>query len=592
MFEAYKIGVTISLVNHVTHGLMALSHDFSKAGADADKLQKRIAAIHLQLAKGALMTSAGMGILHMFKAPLEEAKKFNQEQARFAALGLGDAVAKDAEKTAKSLDLMGQSAVDNMKLLRELTGITGSYEHAKETLPFVAKMKFGMESQMGPEAAGGFESQLHAVIKTSELRGALIDRATGKFSEEKFEHALNMMTQAYVASGGTVKPSDYLAAMKTGGVSTKMMSDEMFYFGLGHYIQELGGNRTGTASMTMFNQIAQGTMSKRVIENLEKEHLLKSGSIHRGKNGSVTADAMGVQGSKQFVENPFEWVNQVVIPQLLKNGHKKGMDLDLALASLFGVRTAKGLADAFAREAPIAKQYIERAKKAANVDQLAEISKNSAYGKELELHAKWNKLMGELGTTILPMAIQGTERLIGLVKHLSAWVEKHPEGAKAMVDSLIVLGGVLVAGGFATNVMALISLVRLLAGGAGLAAAGAGGAGLAAAGRFGVYGAAAAGGAWAGWNAGEWLGNHLGSWAASKYYKGEDSKNYLTPEARARLETMKKPGNTTVHLNVDGKKMATVVLDHMGRQVSGPDHGTSHPDYNQSMPRPAGGFAK
>jgi hypothetical protein len=596
MFEAYKIGITLSLVDHVSHGLMSLSRGFHGAEADAKKVQKALDGIHAKLVAGTVMTAAGVGIMHMFKTPLEEAKKFNQETARFTALGLGDAISKDAIKTANSLDLMGQSATDTLHLLRELTGITGSYEHAKEMLPMVAKTKFAIEAYMGPEGGAGFENQLQALIKTGELRGVLMDKNTHEFTPEAFKSFLNMTTQAYVASGGMVKPTDYLAAMKTGGVSTKMMSQEMFLFGLGHFMQESGGNRTGTAAMTMFSQMAQGTISGKTAEKLIAEHLLDPKFVKKGTFGQVTVDPHGIKNLEDFVKNPFKWTNETVVPQLKANGHKDGMDMDLALASLYGVRTAKGLSDAFMREAPLAEQYIKRARQAANTDQLADIGKNSAYGKELELHAKWAKLMSELGTTILPMAIKGTETLIGIIKPMSEFVQRHPTAATAFVYSLITLGGVLAVAGIATNVMAVISLLQLLGGGslAGAAAGAAGsvGAGLATAARGGLYGAAAVAGAAGGWYAGKWLGDTLGTWAAKKYYDGKDSVDYMTPAARARMSSMQKPASTTVNLNVDGKKLATVTVDHLGRQISRPDGGTSHPDYNQSAPKPAGGYSK
>ena len=416
-----------------------LAGDFAKTEAQATLLQKRINSIRTDALKGGLLLGAGVGMLALFKTPLDEAKKFQTEVARFTALGLGAKTNTDAVKFANGMNIMGSSARDNMKLLREATTIMGSLEHAKEVTPFLSKMKFGIESVMADGHGEKFESMFQAVLKTAELRGAVVNRATGNIDAEKFKQVTNLMTQAYVASGGLVKPQDYLAAIKTGGVSTKLMSDEMFFLGLGHFMQESGGSRTGTASMSMFQNWAMGRMPQRVAEDMAQSGLLEKSALHYGTTGHIKrVDAMGIKNADLFTQSPFEWVNKILVPKLQEQGFA-GDKLNIKLASLLGIRTASNLADQFVREEVVARNYTQRAKKAVGVEGLYNLAGSTLQGKEVDLHAKYKDLMLALGNTVLPLAIKALEALIPAVKSMSDWVGRNHGLVRGLTGAFIAL---------------------------------------------------------------------------------------------------------------------------------------------------------
>lgn len=461
-FDAYKIAVQISLVENVTRGLAMLSTHFKRANTDAQALQASLTKIGKLAGAGGILAAAGAGGFKLLKGPLEEAKKYQTELERFRALGLGDAVTSQADKFAKGMNVMGQSARDNMKLLREATSIMGDFGHAQEVVPLLAKMKFGLESVMGDGHASKFEQMFQSAIKVTELRGALVDRETGHIDTQKFASALNMMTQAYVASGGLVKPQDYLAAMKTGGVSTKMMNPEMFFFGLGHFMQESGGSRTGTSAMSMFQNWAMGRMPQRIAEHMAGLGLLDEKAIHYGKTGHITGvDPMGIIRAKEFAENPFKYVNDVVVPTLQQKGFK-GDDLNMQLASLFGIRTASNLADQFVREQKIAELYVERAKKAAGIDGLYGAGGGTMTGKEIDYEAKLANLKLALGEHILPLAISGLEKLNRMLEAATRFARDFPILTKTLIWLIAGLSTLAVIGGGLLLVKAAITGLGLL----------------------------------------------------------------------------------------------------------------------------------
>lgn len=598
--DAYKIAVQISLVENVTRGLATLSRYFKATHTDAAALEARIAKIGKMAAAGGILAAAGAGGIKLLQGPLEEAKKYQTELERFRALGLGDAVTSQADKFAKGMNVMGQSARDNMKLLREATSIMGDFGHAQEVVPLLAKMKFGLESVMGEGHASKFEQMFQSAIKVTELRGALVDRETGHIDTAKFSNALNMMTQAYVASGGLVKPQDYLAAIKTGGVSAKMMTPEMFFFGLGHFMQESGGSRTGTAAMSMFQNWAMGRMPQRIAERMAGLGLLDPSAIHYGKTGHITGvDPEGIIRSKEFTENPFKYVNDVVVPILKQKGFK-GDDLNMQLASLFGIRTASNLSDQFVREQKIADLYTERAKKASGITGLYDAGGRTMAGKELDLEAKFANLKLELGQKILPLAIRGLELLIGVLDRVTKFAKEFPGLTKMIVVATAAISGLLLLGGGLLLFKAAISGFSLLNLGSIASSLGVTGV----AGGLKALGAAAGVfmAAYAGWKAGGWLNDNvinplvekasgvkgatLGTWLydvthpdEGKKLTGSTGSQFVKPDAG-------KPIQVKTAVKLDGRVLAEVTTLHQSRELSRPQTGSSTFDSVMNLPPP------
>lgn len=597
MFEAYSVAIRLRLVDSVSSGLglmagqfRALNSHVGASNASLASLEGRLKSIKMLGLVGGVAAGVGFGGLALFKAPLEEAKQFQTEVARFAALGLGDKVTGQAVQFAKGMNVMGQSARDNLHLLREATSIMGDFGHAEEAAPILARMKFGLESVMGSGQGAGFEQMFQAAIKTTELRGALVNRDTGQIDIKSFSRVLNMMTQAYVASGGLVKPQDYLAAIKTGGVSTKLMNDEAFFFGLGHFMQESGGSRTGTASMSMFQNWAMGRMPQRIAERMADMGLLDKKGIHYGKTGHVTGvDPMALLRGKEFIDNPFKYVNEVVVPLLQKKG-LSGNDLNIQLASLLGIRTASNLADQFVREQKIADLYVTRARRASGVDALYKEGGNTLTGKELDLRAKWHDALREIGDTVLPIATRAVTGLTGVLKGVIHFAREFPGLTKGIVIFGATLFGLVAVGGvlsLATAGFKAVGLALAIGKGVGLGAQllnVADGFG-AVASRMGKLGMLAGVGIGA-YEATRWLADSgiskgldaMGFSGAAKKWDsfslGGSIYDALHSGNGSKFVPNGKRGSggktTQVNLNVDGRRMASVMFGPMADMLSAP----------------------
>lgn len=444
--EAYKIAVQIALVENVTAGLASLSRHFIATNRSAEELQNRLTSIgKMTLAGGALMAGGALG-LKMLQGPLEEAKKFETELARVKALGYGDHVNAEAQKIAKGMNIAGSSATENLKMVREALSIMGDLDHVKEALPTLTKMRVGIETVMQGGGHGGghgdkAERMFMDAIKVTELRGALKD-------PETFKAALNMMTQAYVATGGLVKPNEFLNMIKTGGVSAKAMNDQAFFYTMGHFMQEMGGSRVGTSLMSAYQNLVMGRTTQQVAEELNKSGLLDKSQIHYGKTGHITKIDPGALSQVETMRaNPFEYLKTVILPKLYAQGVKDGDQMEMAISKLFSNRTASSLFVTMYKERELAARATERAKHAVGVDGLFNLGQNTLAGKEIDYEAKLANLKLELGQKVLPLAVKGLELLIGALDRVTAFAKEWPTLTKVLVVGFAALSGLAVVAG-------------------------------------------------------------------------------------------------------------------------------------------------
>jgi hypothetical protein len=254
MFDAYKIGVTLSLTNHVSKGLLLLASDFAKTEAQATLLQKRINSIKNDALKGGLMLGAGAGMLALLKGPYEEAKKLAQAQANFQTLNLSALENSQAFGKAATMShqILGTTITENVKLIHDLHTAFGDLHHAVGSADMFSKMSVVAKIANGGHAADGI---INAAAKALEHRGGKVINNPAEFASEA-----NMMTQVMLGTKMRVTPADYLTASGTGKMAYQMFDKEYLYGNFAGRMAINGGARTGTESMTAFSSLIGGHM--------------------------------------------------------------------------------------------------------------------------------------------------------------------------------------------------------------------------------------------------------------------------------------------------------------------------------------------
>jgi hypothetical protein len=450
-FEAYKIGIKISLINHVSTGLAMMGRDFMKTEAQAALLEKRIKSIQSQALKGGLMFGAGAAGIMLFKGPLEEAKKFEQQMGKFKLFGMSDAQNTQAVSFAKNMNIMGSSIRENMKIMTEAQGVfresglsgNDALGGAKLAAPYLAKINFAA-STLDPGSAAKLMHSNMAMLRYVEMSGGLA-------SPQKFKELANAGWKLSQTSGGAVDFEQLRQFKARAGVSGQYLSEEGMAM-MEPIIAELKGSTAGFATKTAFNRL-NGIIKipNQVAHELVKAGVWDGSKVQWNSMGGIKAfKGNPMRDSAMMMHSPVEFYEKYIKPVYDKQnlspeerGRKNAM--------FFG---ATGGAEYTLIDKQLATIHhsLESYRKALGIDESYGTAKGTLAGKELDLHAKWKDLMLQLGNTILPMAISAMNRLIPALKSMTEWMRDNKTIVKGLVVGFIGLAGVLMFGGIVTGI--------------------------------------------------------------------------------------------------------------------------------------------
>lgn len=447
-FEAYSVAVKLSLINHVSAGMALISKSLAATGGDVDKLNAKLASIGKQGAIGAAMFAGGLGLAAMFKGPLDEAKKFQNETERFRSLGLGDKVTADAVKFASGMNTYGTSIRENLGLLRDAQTVFGDFHEAQMVTPLLAKMKFANAALYGDEGGAMKDKAFMDMLKVIEMRGGLA-------SKEAFYSQANMIQQVQTATGGRVSANEYLNLIKTGGVAAKGMKDANFYYNMEPLVQEMGGFRVGTGLMSGYQNLVQGRTTARAAEELMRLGMLDPKKVVYNKIGNIKQIKPGaVAGSDLMVEDPYAWMKNVMLPAFASKGITGRQDVLNEIGAIFTNRTASNLYSTMYTQMANIDKNIKLNSGAAGIDELDANAKKTLAGKEIELGKKWLDLQLKLGEVILPLAIKAVDGLNDAIKKMTVWIDANPGKVKALTYAFMGLAAFLITGGLINMVIA------------------------------------------------------------------------------------------------------------------------------------------
>lgn len=587
MFEAYKIGIKISLINNVSAGLASMAAGFTKTEAQAALLEKRIGSIQKQALKGGLFLGAGVGILSLFKGPLDEAKKFQIEAAKFSSLGFGEKTNQQAIKFATGMNTIGTSARENMAIVGDAMAVFKNLGEAQMVAPLMAKMKFANTVLFG--AAGADDKKLMDMMKVAEFRG-------GTKSPQEFANQVNFAQKAIAGSRNRVDPSAMLLALKTGGVALSQRSNPAFYLGAEPLIQEFGGMRYGTGAMSIYQNLVQSRGTITAQQEMYRLGLLNKGMVQFNKLGQLKRALPGAFKGSGTLEKDGELalLEKVLLPAFAAHGITSDEGIMREFGMILSNRTGSSL---------MARIYQQRAKlhnqtdanaHAENLDQASGRAAKTLTGKEIDLHAKYHTLMKNLGDTVLPLVIRGLEKLIPLVASAAQFVKDNATAFKILGGALLFVGlglginggGMLLAAAFrglglalafsavggVSGIAALAMKLPLIA--TGLAAL---------SGTVLMYAGALGAAGYAGWKVGGAI-NHGIDWLTQKATGGAEQN--LGGAIFDWTHPAKKQPATQVHVTIDGEHVRHIITHNMPVQKTGwmsgvnPQHSPLSPGLN------------
>lgn len=457
MFSAYSVAVKISLVNQVSATLAAMTAQMNGFNQATQRGQRSLGGLNQQAVAlranlnairalgigGGALAMAGGGVLSLFKAPLEAAKQFDLARARFDTLGLGDAVNREAESFARGAQVFGVSSTQMMDTMREMASFFGSMDTARMIAPKIASLNVANSTLFGGKIGKIDEGSARSIMRFADMIGMTND-------PQSLMKALDIAQRAVTSSGGAMKFSDMEAVAKYGGVSAKAMSGDGWY-NMFSVMQEMGGARTGTAMQSMYSNLISGRTTKQAMAEMVSMGL---GSIEQEKVGTVggkdqTRNLFRLRPEirSAMSEDSFGGFQKFILPAIEK---KYGSDQSKVLEAVNLIltnRTGANLGANFATQFVQIMRDAKLGKGAMGVDDtIARYGKTGAAA-QVEMMAKWNRLLTELGLTILPMAIKGVEGLNKLLAAGVQFAQSFPTLTKGILATTAALGGLALGGG-------------------------------------------------------------------------------------------------------------------------------------------------
>lgn len=474
MFDSYKVSVRLHLINGVTGGLAAISAQLGLFNKSIVKTQAELDTLHAKMQKIAKMgaigggaAAAGVGMAHLFKAPLDEAKKFDQAVGKFKLFGMSDKVNAEAVRFAKSMNIIGSSYTENMKLITEAQGVfreSGASDDealkaAKLAAPFLAKVAMATSSLDGESAAKMKTSSL-AMLRYIEMSGGLQ-------SPEKFKQLADGGWRMIQTSGGAVDWEQLRQFKARAGIAAQSMTPEAMA-GMEPIIGELKGSTAGFGLRTAWNRL-NGIIKipNQVAHTLVDNGLWDASKVNWNSQGGIKSfNGNPLKDSNLMMQNQIEFYEKDILPMYAKMGLNTPEDRARMNGMIFG-STGGTLFSLLDKQLSVVHRSIEAYRKSLGIDDSADVASKTLTGKELDMHAKWKDVLEQLGETVLPLAIKGIEGLTAGLTAFNTFANQNRDTVRTLALSFAGLAGAMMFGGTVMLLKAGFDGLGLVIGGIG-----------------------------------------------------------------------------------------------------------------------------
>ena len=624
--EAYSIAVKIALSENVSAGILSMSRHFADAQKNVDELQNKIDKLKKSAMLGGAIAGAGIVGFKGLEAMVKSAAELNKAEADFATLNLSksDNALVKTQALSNAHSVLGTTIAGNIKQIQDLHTVFGSLDHAINysgkfaQFEAAAKMSFGDSEDVTRKAA-----------KALEHRGS---RVTG--DEEEFNDELKRLARVKWGSKNMVNENTFTQASMTGGIAYSLLDKDYLYGKGAAHMSISSGDRFGTMTSTAFSSLVGGHMDSKAKgflaelgmydEGISKkrmkimhEAMKKLSPEEQGTYlENVGGQALMSGGLKSeyldtYVKTPDKF-EQILASKIREKygaaiSNEKVADI---IASNFNKNTSKFLGEGIVQDSKFEKD----AKIFNNSMDYVQAYKNYADtmdGANAALSASFTNLKSVLGDQLLPVVESIAKKITSGFDSATLFVEKHPDAAKAIMLGAGALATIATAGGSLMIVMTAIKGFNLfrefvgLKGVADIAKTAFGGLSLQLIGKAGLAGAAI----WATYKLGE-LGFAIKGFWDVMHREGVSltasaSARLSNPAVQAQLRQFDKDFSgrdsqfvrpsagspTVVHtqLNMDGRKVASLVSMHQGREAARPLVSGSQFDSNMNLLSPSFG---
>ena len=484
MLNAYSVAVKISVIGGaastlagITAAMRTLHGQTGQAQRGMGSLNAQLLAMRGHLAQirtltlaGGALALAGGGVLKAMGGPLDAAKQYELAYTRFKTLNLGAEVNRQADEFSRGAQRFGVSSTQMMESLRGAYGIFGNMKMATAAAGKIAELNTANANLFGGKVGDLDSEAIRSLKRFIDIRG-------GTDSVASFMRTLDLGQKLVTGSGGDIQFRDLAALAKTGSTAFRSLSDQGVV-NLASFMQEQGGFRAGTGIMSLYQNLISGRSTKQAMAAVQA---LGLGTIAQEKIGTVggkvqTRNILNLNEdfAAMLRVDPVSALMKFVAPAITA---RYGSSPDVVAQEVNKILSNRRGSDFATSVTTQQAQNLRDARLVSNAmgaDQTIAASRGTLGGNLANLQARWNSLLTELGTTILPIAVRGLEGLNAGLKRIIEWSREHPMLAKGVMGIAAAFGALAVAGGGLMLIAGGLKAVALaigLAKGVGLAAA-------------------------------------------------------------------------------------------------------------------------
>ena len=577
MFEAYKVGIKLSLINHVSPGLLLMSKQLSQTDKAAELLQTRLNKIRPLGMTGAAPGRAGFMGLSVLAKMIKPAEEYARQLNTMNTAGLKHKEMADAIGTAWKTTgaVITTTASENLRSLMDLRNVMGNMEKARMALPVIARVQAVLAASSEGQIAGNAKELAYSMAKELAIGGAAK-------SPEMFARQAELMAKVIIATHGRVTPE-----------ALNRVFARQAKFGLGNeygyeilpslirkYASSGGGGSGGVEQMhAAFARWAlQGYINRQSMPELAKLGLIDPNTAL----AATTSGTGAMKAAELAKANPFAWVQEALVPAI-ENQYGKNLTRDQLMPHILEIARDHRLAAKLIMEFAFKpNDFLRDQASVRGTMSTADAYKAAISGDlntaEEALGAQWINFKTALMLSVVPVLIPALNKISSGLQDFARWARENQPLVKNLVTGFAALAGTLAFGGVVVAVTAGLSGLGTVLGLISWPVI------AFTAGIVGIYFALKKLSDWIG-SADNWFAKGLrwlenGSTAPIGVNQGRDLNWFMkdslgfNPIAPARANYVQ----VNAVYNIDGRKIAEHVSTHQARSLAGPQRGTSFID--------------
>lgn len=472
MFDGYSVLIRLTLQNQVSAGLIGMSAQFTRLQAQATALQARLAGIRTMALTGLGMAAVGFTGLYLIDKALKPAEEYAHQLniMNMAGVKQADIASSIGLAWKTTSQVITTTATDNLRMLNDMRIVFGEMGQAQMALPLVAQMQAVLMSSKEGKSIASDKDFAFSVAKALDIIGAVKNK-------DEFMIEANAMAKTVTAFQGRVTPKMFQSTFAYARQAKYAMDDEFKYQYLPTLMMEYsqgtggaGGGSRGVGPMiaAMYRMTNQGYINKKSLPELERVGLVpKNSDIKTTTSGTTVGPMTNYQLAGK---DPFQWVQQTLLPILQKNYGHDGKpltreELQFHINQLFrGNQLAASLLTEFAVK-PYA--FLRDQKLIQQAD-----TPEKAYQKALiadpvlartALSAQWTNLQTALTVPLVTVLIPALMTLANIFNSLGRILQEYPMLATTLSYAFLGLSASLAFGGVVLLLSAAFSALSVTA---------------------------------------------------------------------------------------------------------------------------------